>query len=191
MNRFIGFPPVVTTNNYYTIADLQALRTNLLGLFPPVVTTLAVPITIIVLHSSLTAPSCTTLHWWHWLNSAWLVKWYSLRALWADSQKTLLATSIVASRITSSPCRQPIGLLATAQQWDINTCRRKRSPTVASEGVSRDRYPGSPQSAGRCPATRYKHSSHSRSVMRWSNPSQYFVHLLHFLFLHTYFLIFK
>jgi hypothetical protein len=37
-----------------------------------------------------------------------------------------------------------------------------RHPT----GVPRDRYPGSPWSAGRCPATRYKHSSHSRPAMR-------------------------
>jgi hypothetical protein len=41
MNRFIGFSPVVTTNNYYTIADLhdlQSLRTNFLTLFPLVFT---------------------------------------------------------------------------------------------------------------------------------------------------------
>jgi hypothetical protein len=44
MNRFIAFLAVVTTNNSCTIADLQALHPNLLSLFPPVVTTLAVGI---------------------------------------------------------------------------------------------------------------------------------------------------
>jgi membrane-anchored protein YejM (alkaline phosphatase superfamily) len=37
MNRFIGSSPVVTTNNYYTIANihnLQWFHTNLLSLFP-------------------------------------------------------------------------------------------------------------------------------------------------------------
>jgi hypothetical protein len=37
MDRFIGSSQVVTTNNYYTIADLQnlqSLHTNLLSLFP-------------------------------------------------------------------------------------------------------------------------------------------------------------
>jgi hypothetical protein len=41
MNPFIGSSPVVTTNNYYTIADLhnlQSLHTNLLSLFPLVFT---------------------------------------------------------------------------------------------------------------------------------------------------------
>jgi hypothetical protein len=41
MNRFIEHSQVVTTNNYYTIADLhdlQSLHTNLLSLFPLVFT---------------------------------------------------------------------------------------------------------------------------------------------------------
>jgi hypothetical protein len=41
INWFIGSSPVVTTNNYYTIADLhslQSLHTNLLSLFPLVFT---------------------------------------------------------------------------------------------------------------------------------------------------------
>jgi hypothetical protein len=41
MNRFIGSSPVVTTNNYYDIADihnLQSLHTNLPSLFPLVFT---------------------------------------------------------------------------------------------------------------------------------------------------------
>jgi hypothetical protein len=41
MNRFIGSSPVVTTNNYYTIANihnLQSLHTNLLSLFPLIFT---------------------------------------------------------------------------------------------------------------------------------------------------------
>jgi hypothetical protein len=41
MNRFIGSSPVVTTNNDYTIANthnLQLLHTNLLSLFPLVIT---------------------------------------------------------------------------------------------------------------------------------------------------------
>jgi hypothetical protein len=39
--RFINHLQVVTTNNYYTIADLhnlQSLHTNLLSLFPLVIT---------------------------------------------------------------------------------------------------------------------------------------------------------
>jgi hypothetical protein len=41
MNRFIGSSPVLTKNNYYTIADihnLQSRHTNLLSLFPLVFT---------------------------------------------------------------------------------------------------------------------------------------------------------
>jgi hypothetical protein len=41
MNGFIGSSPVITTNNYYIIADihnLQPLHTNLLSLFPLVFT---------------------------------------------------------------------------------------------------------------------------------------------------------
>jgi hypothetical protein len=45
MNRFIGRSQVVITDNYYIITDLQALHTDLLHLFPSVVTTLAVAIT--------------------------------------------------------------------------------------------------------------------------------------------------
>jgi hypothetical protein len=47
IDRFIELPPVVTTNNYYTIADLhnlQALHINFLSLLLPVVTTLAIAI---------------------------------------------------------------------------------------------------------------------------------------------------
>jgi hypothetical protein len=43
MNRFIGSSPVITTNNYYIIADirnLQSFHTNLLSLFPLVFTIL-------------------------------------------------------------------------------------------------------------------------------------------------------
>jgi hypothetical protein len=39
-------------------------------------------------------------------------------------------SSIVVSCTTSSPSRQPIGLSGAAQQRDINTRHRKRSPTV-------------------------------------------------------------
>jgi hypothetical protein len=48
MNRFIGSSPVTTTNNHYTIADLQklqSLHTSPHNLFPLVVATLAVAIT--------------------------------------------------------------------------------------------------------------------------------------------------
>jgi hypothetical protein len=41
MNRFIGSSPLVTTDNYYTIADLhnlQSLHTNPLSVFPLVCT---------------------------------------------------------------------------------------------------------------------------------------------------------
>jgi hypothetical protein len=41
MNRFIGSSPIVTTNNYYTIADihnLQSLYSNPVGIFPLVFT---------------------------------------------------------------------------------------------------------------------------------------------------------
>jgi hypothetical protein len=54
MNRFFGSSPVVTTNNYYTIADLhnlQSLHTNLLC--PNLYST--------NLHNSLTAPIRTAL----------------------------------------------------------------------------------------------------------------------------------
>jgi hypothetical protein len=61
----------------------------------------------------------------YWLDSAWSVDWYSLRAFRADSPKTPLATSVLLSRHVPRHNHPGISLVC----WPLPS--RKRSPTVA------------------------------------------------------------